>query len=285
MSVAVVTDSAASLPRPDGSVLRQLTVVPLQIAIGDRTGSEGDGISLAAVAEALTANSASVSTSRPSPGTFVEAYRRLLDSGADGIVSVHLSAGLSGTVEAARLAAREVGGRVLVVDTGSAGMGVGFPAMAAAEAALGGADLAGVEAVAKQAAAATTTLFCVESLEHLHRGGRIGAAAALLGAVLTVRPILGMGEGTVAVRDRARTTGRAMARLVELAADAAGTCPVDVAVHHLATPQRAEQLLAAVVDRMGQQIRMRYLTEVSAAVGAHVGPGLLGLVVHRIDHG
>src|SRR3954469_20642216 len=145
MPVAVVTDSTAYLPA-ELSGTYDLTVVPLTVVINGNEGLEGEQIQPAEVAHALSARRSAVSTSRPAPSQFVEAYRRLLDAGAEGIVSVHLSAKLSGTFEAAGLAAAEVGDRVRVVDSETTGMGLGFAALAAAAAARDGQDLDAVRA-------------------------------------------------------------------------------------------------------------------------------------------
>jgi DegV family protein with EDD domain len=131
------------------------------------------------------------------------------------------------------------------------------------------------------AVARTTTLFYVDTLEFLRRGGRIGAASALLGTALSVKPILHMAGGEIVVRDKVRTASRALARLVDLAVDAAGDCAVDVAVHHLAAPERAADLADRLAQRLGGRLRDQYLTEIGAVVGAHVGPGMTSIVVHR----
>jgi len=126
-----------------------------------------------------------------------------------------------------------------------------------------------------------STLFYVDTLEFLRRGGRIGAASALLGTALSVKPILHVVDGSIVVRDRVRTAGRALARLVDLAVDASGAGEVDIAVHHLGAPDRAAALADAVAMRLGDRLRDCYITEIGAVVAAHVGPGVAGVVVHR----
>src|SRR5918997_5164481 len=180
MVVAVVTDSTAYLP---ARLLEQyaVEVVPLYVVMAGHSGREGEDIGPADVARALGSRGQRVSTSRPTPGDFVAAYRRRLAAGADHIVSVHLSAELSGTVDAARLAAAQVGEHVVtVVDTRSTAMGSGFAVLAAARAAAEGAGATEVAAAANRTAARTHTFFVVDTLEHLRRGGRIGSAASLL---------------------------------------------------------------------------------------------------------
>jgi DegV family protein with EDD domain len=280
MPVAVVTDSTAYLPAELNGTY-DLTVVPLTVVINGAEGLEGLQIQPAEVARALNARRSAVSTSRPSPSQFATAYRDLLAAGADGVVSVHLSAKLSGTYEAACLAAAEVGARVEVVDSGTTAMGLGFAALAAATAAAQGQDLASVRGAAVENAARVSTFFYVDTLEFLRRGGRIGAASALLGTALSVKPILHVVDGGIVVRDKVRTASRALARMVDLAVGAADGSEVDIAVHHLGTPDRAEEISTVLTKRLGETIHSLYVTEIGAAVAAHVGPGLLSVVVHR----
>jgi len=280
MPVAVVTDSTAYLPAELAGTY-DLTVVPLTVVINGAEGLEGVQIQPAEVAHALRARRSAVSTSRPAPSQFAAAYRRLLAAGADGIVSVHLSAQLSGTYEAACLGAAEAGDRVRVVDSGTTGMGLGFAALAAATVAGRGGDLDAVHAAATDHAARVSILFYVDTLEFLRRGGRIGAAEALLGTALSVKPILHVVDGAIVVRDKVRTASRALARLVDLAVEAAGDGDVDIAVHHLESPDRAAALADAVKARLGDRLRDCYVTEIGAVVAAHVGPGMAGLVIHR----
>jgi DegV family protein with EDD domain len=279
--IAVVTDSTAYLP--DALTARiGLTVVPLTVVISGEAGLEGIDVTPADVAKALEARRTQVTTSRPAPDAFARAYQELLDGGATGVVSVHLSAKLSGTYEAACLAASRFGGRVDVVDSCSTGMGLGFPALAAAAAAASGAARSEVRAAAVAAVDRTTTLFYVDTLEFLRRGGRIRAASALLGTALSVKPILRVSDGGIVVSDKVRTASRALARLVDLSVEAAGDSPVDIAVHYLVATERADALLDSLRSRLGDRLRTSYATEVGAAVAAHVGPGLACVVVHRL---
>ncbi|MEV0808624.1 DegV family protein [Micromonospora sp. NPDC050200] len=280
MPVAVVTDSTAYLS-PELVQAHRLTVVPLTVVLNGAEGLEGVETFPADATRVLGGRRVTVSTSRPAPEQFARTYRELLDGGADGVVSVHLSAELSGTVEAARLAAAELGDRVEVVDSRSTGMGLGFPVLAAAAAAEAGADLSGVRQAARDAVDRTTIYFYVDTLEFLRRGGRINAAEALLGTALSVKPIMHMPDGAIVVRDKVRTASRGVARLVDLAVEAAGDAQVDLGVHHLAAPQRAQQLLEALTERFGDRLHDTYVSEAGAVVAAHAGPGLASVVVHR----
>ncbi|MGY1806297.1 DegV family protein [Blastococcus sp. SYSU D00669] len=277
MSVAVVTDSTAYLPA-DLVERYGIEVVPLYVVLPGRSGSEGRDIGPHDVAATLSARG-QVSTSRPTPGDFVAAYRRCLDGGADRIVSVHLSAELSGTWDAARLAAAQVGEHVVtVIDSRATAMATGFAVLAAARAAADGAPADAVADAARDTAAATRTLFVVETLEHLRRGGRIGAAAAILGSALAVKPVLHVVDGKVVPLEKVRTSARAFNRLVQRAVETAGTGPASLAVHHLAAPERAERLAAELRQRLPEATEL-YVSELGAAIGAHVGPGAVGVVV------
>jgi len=277
--VVVVTDSTAYLP---AGVAEQygVRVVPLQVVLGGRSGAEGSEVTPTDVATAL-ADWVPVSTSRPTPAEFAAVYRSALSAGAAGVVSLHLSRELSGTWDSARLAADEVGSdAVRVVDSRSAAMGLGFAVLSAAEAAAAGGSLEDAYAAAVSTAERTTTLFCVDTLEHLRRGGRIGAAQALLGTALSVKPILHVLEGRIVPLEKVRTASKGVARLEALAVAAAGSGPVDVAVHHLAAPRRAALLTERLRARL-PRLRQLHSSEIGAVVGAHVGPGVLGVVVVR----
>jgi DegV family protein with EDD domain len=278
VSVAVVTDSTAYLP-PALIEKYGIEVVPLYVVLAGRSGREGSEIGPEDVARALATRGQSVSTSRPTPGDFVAAYRRRLDADAGRLVSIHLSAELSSTSDAARLAASQVGEHlVTVVDSRSTAMGMGFAVLAAARAAVEGADAQTVAEVARDTAAATRTYFVVDTLEHLRRGGRIGSAAALLGTALAVKPVLHVREGRVVPLEKVRTTARAMNRLVQHAVETADDGPVAIAVHHLAAAERAERLAAELRHQVPGLVEL-YVSELGAAIGAHVGPGAVGVVI------
>ncbi|GAA1883278.1 DegV family protein [Actinomadura bangladeshensis] len=274
-AVAVVTDSTAYLPA--GLAERHgLTVVPLQIAVGGATRDEGD-ISAAEAAQALK-EWRPITTSRPAPERFAQVYKAAASSGAGRIVSVHLSAALSGTVEAARLAARDAPVPVTVVDSGTIGMGLGFAALSAAATAMSGGTAEAAASAAVRRAELTRSLIYVDTLEHLRRGGRIGAAATLLGSALMVKPLLDIADGRIAPLEKVRTSSRALARLEELAVAEAGERRVDLGVQHLFASARAEALAARLRERV-PHVEDVYVGEVGPVIGAHVGPGMLGVVV------
>jgi DegV family protein with EDD domain len=287
MSVALVTDSTASLP---AKVLaeRGITVVPLQVVIGatayDEGVDDGDGnwVTPQMLADALK-DWVPVSTSRPNPEAILEVYDSLAADGADEIVSVHISSELSGTYESAQLAAKRASVPVTPVDSRQVGMGTGFAVLAAADAINDGADAATAAEAARRRAANTTSLFYVDTLEYLRRGGRMGAAAALFGSALAVKPILTVDDGRVGPFETVRTAAKALSRLEELAVEAARNAEVDVAVAHLASPDRATQLAERLTDRLAKGLGEREVSvgEIGAVLGAHVGPGMVAVAVSR----
>lgn len=283
--VAVVTDSTASVPAGVAAE-RDITVVPLQVVIGATSYDEGveGGATPEMLAEALQ-QWTPVSTSRPNPEAMLGVYEAVASAGAAEIVSVHLSAELSGTFESAQLAAARAPVPVHAVDSRQVGIGTGFSVLAAADARDAGCAAEEVASAAVKRAEATTSLFYVDTLEYLRRGGRVGAAAALVGSALAVKPILKVGDGRVGPFEKVRTATRALARLADLAVEAAGESPVDVAVAHLASPDRAEQLADVLAERLAGALEGRQILvgEVGAVLGAHVGPGMVAVSVARRD--
>jgi DegV family protein with EDD domain len=275
--VAVVTDSTSSLP--EGlAAQRDIRVVPLSVRLGAQVGREGVEIDTRQLCAALADRRLDVQTSRPAPAAFLDCYRAALDAGASAVVSVHLSRELSGTWEAARLAADEMGAdRVRVVDSRAACMGLGYAVLAAADTADGGGGIDEVAAAASDVARRCRMFFSLDSLERLRRGGRIGAAAAWVGTALAVKPLLHVAQGRILPLEKVRTTARAVQRLVDLAVQAAGEGPVDVAVQHLAAAARAEEVAARLRERL--DVARLLVSEVGAVIGAHVGTGLVGVVV------
>ncbi|MFF9395788.1 DegV family protein [Streptomyces griseoluteus] len=274
--VAIVTDSTAYLP-PGLMERHGITSVPLTVVLGDQALEEGTEISTRSLAQALQKRRP-VTTSRPSPEEFARTYREVADTGADGIVSLHLSAELSGTYDAAVLAAREAPVPVRVVDTGMVAMALGFCALSAAEAAEGDGTVDEAVTAAEKRAAGTSAHFYVDTLDYLRRGGRIGTAQALLGSALAVKPLLRLEDGRIDLLEKVRTASKAIARLEEIVVERAAGAEVDIAVHHLSAPERAGVLADRLRERVSGLAEL-HVSEVGAVIGAHTGPGLLGVVV------
>jgi len=280
MPIALVTDSTASL-EPELVAAHGIVVVPLQVVVDDTSYDDGaPEVTPERLAAALRQKRA-VSTSRPAPSVFAEVYRRLADEGATGILSVHLSSEVSGTFESAQVAARHAPVPVTCVDTCQVGVATGYAVESAAEVLAEGATRADAAAVARTRAAEATSVFYVDTLEYLRRGGRIGSAAAVLGGALAVKPLLGIEEGVITTLEKVRTSGRAIARLEALAVAAAGDREVEVTVAHLASQERADALAARVGEQLADRLGDRKVrtTELGAVLGAHVGPGMLAICV------
>lgn len=270
-----MTDSTAYLPAGYAQQYRVRTV-PLHVSVDGGDPVEESDFDPAELRAAF-ARKHRVTTSGASPDELAEVYREALRD-ADEVVAVHLSRQLSGTWDAARVAARNVDPeRVRVVDSRSAAMGLGFAVLAAADSACAGAAGDEVARVAVDTAKATTTRFSVQTLEHLRRGGRIGTAAAVLGTALAIKPLLYVHDGRIEALEKVRTTSRAVSRLVELTVgEASGGSAV--AVHHSGAPDRAEELAGRIRSESGGELEC-VVSEVGAVIGAHIGPGAVGAVV------
>lgn len=252
-------------------------VVPLQVVIGATSYDEGCGANPETVAAALK-DWSPVSTSRPAPEAFLRVYEEAARDGAEAVLSVHLSGEVSGTYESAELAAREATIPVRVVDSRQIGMGTGFAVQSAAEALDADAGVGEAAEAARRRAAGTTALFYVDTLEFLRRGGRVGAAAALVGSALAVKPLLKVDNGRIMPLEKVRTSSRALNRLEELAVQAAADDRVDIAVSHLANLDRAETLAERLRSRVPKLDEL-VVNQVGAVIGAHVGPGMVAAVI------
>jgi DegV family protein with EDD domain len=275
--IAIVTDSTSSLSAADAEAAG-ISVVPLQVIIGADVYTEGVDVTSDMIAEAL-ASFVPVNTSRPTPADFLTVYRRLADEGADAIVSIHLSAKMSGTLDSALLAAKESPVPVTCIDSTQVGIATGFATGRAAEARDAGEDAAGVAEAARRAGESSTCLLYVDTLEYLKRGGRVGAAAALIGSALAVKPILTIRDGLVVPLERVRTQAKALARLEALAIESAQACNdgFQIGVQHLSSKAVAE----AVAGRLSAALEIDPIAvdEVGASIGAHVGPGMISVSV------
>ncbi|MBN2176843.1 MAG: DegV family protein [Demequinaceae bacterium] len=273
----VVVDSSASVP--DAMAGRwNLDVVPLEVIVDGEPHPEGPGMTSEDVLAALDTGR-SVTTSQPSVGVLLEAYRSAAEAGAEGVVSVHISGEVSGTVNAATLAARESPIPVEVVDSRTLAMALGYASLAAASLAKEGASMAEVAEEARRVAASSSLFFTVDSLEYLRRGGRVPRVAAALGEALSVRPILGMVGGEVEAIGRVRTTVRARERVVALCEEAmASLSRPGVAITGLRIPW----VMDDVVQRLGERhpgLPMILGASLSAALAAHGGPGTFAIAV------
>lgn len=273
MSVVVVTDSSACLA-PDLAAELGIRVVPLHVLVDGEDLREG----IDPMPRDLFVG-AGVSTSGASPGELTATYRQaLVDSGGDGVVALHISRQLSGTWEAGRQAAQQLGAKVRIVDSQSTAMALGFAALAAARVARAGGGLRAVYERAVQVADRGRVLIMVDRLDHLRRGGRIGTAAALLGTALAMKPVLHLVDGKLVLREKTRTAGKALGRLVDGAVDLAGPGDVAVAVHHVGAAERAGQVVEALRPRLPGASEF-VVSELGPVVASHLGPGAVGVLV------
>jgi DegV family protein with EDD domain len=275
MSVAIVTDSTACLDPADAE-REHIAVVPLKVVIGEETFVEGCGLTGDQIAAALRERKA-VTTSRPTPEEFLEVYESLAAGGADEIVSIHLSAKVSGTLDAAMVAGKRASIPVTVVDSTTIGLATGFAAGRAARARDAGGVASSMAAAARSAGEASTTLLYVDSLEYLRRGGRVTTVGAFFGSALAVKPILAVRDGAVVPLERVRTASKAMTRLEALtvAAGMAAENGFDIGIQHLAAQEAAERFAERLALALGRE--QVPVDEVSAVIGAHTGPGTLSV--------
>ena len=274
--IRIVTDSTADLPEEMVQELG-ITVVPSIVRFGDEVLHEGVDITNAEFYHRITVDPEHPSTSQPSPGEFVEAYQGIAAE-ADEIISIHLSSDLSGTIESATLAAgnEEVGTPVHVVDSRVISGALGSLVMMAAERARDG---VGVEAILSELndwIPQGRICFLLDTLDYLKRGGRIGAAQAFLGSLLKVKPILHVMNGVVEPLDRARSVRKATDRILRYLHDEAGDGPLAYAGMLYSTDK---DLAMTIKDRIDAEFEVErwYVTEIGAVIGAHTGPGAVGV--------
>ena len=277
MAVAVVTDSTHYLPA-DLVARLGLHEVSLYVRLGDSLRRESEMTDLPAFWERVRSGADLPTTSQPSIGDFIDSWEPLLEAG-DDIVSIHISAGISGTYDSAlqardELAGRGYDGRVEVLDSRTVCGGLGLLLAAAAARARAGAGLPEVVAHVRAARERLRIWFALDTLEYLRRGGRIGGAQAWLGGALKIKPILSL-ESQIEPVERVRTAGRAFERMVEfmrtLHADGADAW----CVQHIQAPADAQRLVERGVDVFGCE--PRFVGEVGPVIGAHAGPGMIGV--------
>jgi DegV family protein with EDD domain len=277
--VSVVTDTTAYLP--DEIVDRHsIKLVPLYVVFGpDRIEREWDITDYPAFFEELRGADALPTTSQPSVGDFIDVYEPLL-AGGSGVLSLHISGGLSGTVGSARQAAEQLeregkgGARVRVIDSETVAGGLGMVVTAAAMAAGKGATLDEVEETAAAARAELKMWFAVDTLEFLRRGGRIGAASAWIGSTLKVKPILTV-ERELSPIERVRTSARAFERMVDYARQRHESGADGWVVQHISAPDQARALIERCQEIFG--CPPAFLGEIGPVISIHAGPGLLGV--------
>ena len=275
--VAVASDSTSYLPR---ELARREGVheVSLYVGWGDDPQRELDMDGFADFYARLRLDPELPTTSQPSIGDFLALWEPLIAASSD-VVSIHLAGGISGTCEAARqahalLGERGLAERVTVIDSETACGGIGLLVLAACAAARAGADMEAVVARTREARQALRIWFCVDTLEYLRRGGRIGKAQAWLGGTLKIKPILSLEYEIVPV-ERVRTAGRAFERMVAYAQELHASGSDGWVVQHIQAPEQAEHLIARCREVFDSE--PVFASEVGPVIGTYTGPGLLGV--------
>ena len=271
--VKVVTDSTCDIPRELLESL-DITMVPLNVHFGTDVFKDYTELSSEEFFKKLVSDPRHPRTSQPAPGEFSAVYRKALDDGRP-VVSVHISADLSGTYQSAVIAKGDFpGAEIEVIDTRLASMAAGLPVLEAARAAREGASFQEVVAVARRAAANSGVYFVVDTLDYLHRNGRIGKAAHLIGSLLNMKPILALEEGVVVAVEKVRGKNKALATLKNLIVEKVGTKRARLSIIHGNAPEVASRTagdLAAAVNAVEV-----ITAPLGAVIGAHGGPGLVG---------
>jgi DegV family protein with EDD domain len=276
--IAVITDSTSDLPR-DLAAKYDIRIIPQVLIMGTKTWRDGVDIDPPTFYELLRTSSDFPASSQPSVPDFVEAFTELAKD-ADGIAAILISDELSGTLNSARMAKESLPDvPIEIVDTRAVSAQLGFIALAAARAAAAGAELQAVADTARAMIGRVGIYFVVDTLEYLHRGGRIGAASRLFGTALNLKPLLTIKDGIVTPVTKVRSRRKAMATLFELLdKELAGKEGIHMAVLHVAAPEEAAQLAEQLVDRF-HPVELIH-AECGPVVGAHAGPGTLGAVYY-----
>ena len=267
--VAVVTDSAACLPE-DLSRELGIVVVPIHVRIGDKAVPDGEGAE--GFHKRLRETEDPVATSTPSPGDFLGAFER---TRASGVVCVTVASSVSGVHRAATIAAADGRADIEVVDSGGASMAQGFVAMEAARAVRAGGDLAETAARARDVAGRVTLMAAIETLEYLRRSGRVNRLLSYAGTMLNVKPVFRMRGGEIESAGRPRTRRRALDRLADEARSDIGVRPAHLAAIHADAEEDARNLLDSVEGQV--EVVESYVAAFTPAMGAHMGPGAVGL--------
>jgi len=274
--IQIVTDSSAYLPA-DLVQQHNIHVIPLKVHFGAQTYRDEIDLSHQEFYRMLAEAETLPTTSQPSAGEFFDLYSGLSKDGHE-IISIHLSSKLSGTISSAQSAKEMLPEAMIsIIDSASTAMGLGLMVLTAARAAAEGKTTAEIVTAVEKMIPAMNVVFVVDTLEYLQKGGRIGGAAALVGTLLKVKPILCLKDGRVEPLDKVRSKRKALARLLEVTEERVGPgTPMRVAVLHAQVPDEAREL--------EQKVRARfncaecYFSELGPVLGTHTGPGVVGLV-------
>jgi DegV family protein with EDD domain len=278
--VAIVTDGACSLTPAQGKELG-IYVAPVYVNINEKTYQAGVDLEASEFYRMMQASKKLPTTAQPTAADFINLYTKLSDE-VDEIVTIVISHHMSATLQSAEMANEQFSKvPVHIIDSESVSLGLGMMAIAAARAAAQGQDAEAVIRLVEKIKQRINVIFTVDTLEYLHKGGRIGGATAFLGSALSIKPILYIKNGRIEPLERQRTRKRSIARLLELMEAKVGSSEVHVAILHGNIPDEAHEL--------EQQIRERFhcneliTSEMGPVIGVHAGPGTLGLVFYTLS--
>jgi DegV family protein with EDD domain len=276
--VAIVTDSTADIPI---KLMQKypIFVAPQHVIWGEETFRAGIEINNLEFYQRLKRDATPPTTSQPSVGVFKNLYTRLLEEGHE-IVSVHISSKLSGTIDSAQQAKDLLAGAPIeILDSQTASMALGLQVLNVARAVRQGANLSECKIIFEQSVSLAGVYFMVDTLEYLHRGGRIGGAAAFLGTLMDLKPMLTVEDGIIAAVEKVRSSKKAQQRLLDMVEKQVGTTrPVQVSALHTNAPDIARALLEQAKHRLNISKTVEpMITDATPVIGAHTGPGCVGL--------
>jgi len=280
--IKIVTDSTCDLP---AQFYRQhdITVVPINIQFGTETYQDGITIDRPTFYRRIESSGVLPKTSQPSVGQFRDAYNRLAEAGATDILSIHVTAKLSGTFQSAELAKEEVAGRVRVhpFDSGCGSAGLGFMALEAARMTQSGKSMAEIQARMESLRPRMNIILTLKDLHFAQMSGRVGRMQSSLSSLLNIKPIVLLEDGVIDVADKVRTRRKALERLVDMVVARVGTsAPVNLAAVHAESPAEGQSLLEQARSRF--DVQESFVSDLALSLAVQFGPGTLGLVAYRI---
>ena len=275
MKIGLVTDSPADIPS-DLAARYGIEVVPSIVVIDGHPYMDEKDITREQFYTLLPSLKTAPTTAAPSIGDFQTRYQKLLDAGCERVISIHTAQKLTSIAGIAQIAAADFSGKVTVLESGSLSLGLGFQALAAAEAVKEHADLAGALAAIRSTRERLFVYAALDTIEYVRRSGRVPPAVAALGGALRIKPVVELREGLVRPMAASRTTSQATEKLFALLKDIG---PLErLAILHTNAPQRAADFLDAVRARPHASIPSDILVvNVTTVIGTHVGPNGLGL--------
>jgi DegV family protein with EDD domain len=274
--IRILTDSTADMPPPLHGHPR-IEIIPLKVITPQKTYLDRVDLDAKQFLNLLKTSPTLPTTSQPSAGEFQAKYQSMLDNGADEILSIHISSKLSGTISSTHAAIEEMpGASITTFDSLSTSIGLGMMVQQAAKALDAGESVAEVVKMLGAMRDQMTIGFVVDTLEYLHKGGRIGKAAALMGTLLNVKPVLTLIEGAIEPLDKARSKRKGLDRAMNYIAEKIGTgCEIALGIAQFESLEEAEGVYKTMHDRFN--CADAYIAELSPVIGTHTGPGVVGI--------